>query len=384
MSLFYSSNERKESKYVKENKIRELNQEAQQQIVDEQIDKELGLDRKATNIGLLSKRVADKLVNATARNGKVISANDTLLNAINNGKLSELFNKIKALPDSLLSKTQRLIRDDLKNEETKKIVNELIAESVPNGSEAIKIAVLQSLGGINNEDIVLDMISKINEKVNLTETKSKVPKNTKISVDNVLDTVGFTNKIKPRLNSNLDILDNAVKFNKLSELFKELKSIPEDYLNDTQKNIKLKLSNPQAKEIINDLISNAVEQGNVKEINKIVLNELISVGNKKESKDLNEMLNMTSIATPSEAATSFMSDAPQKIDGRMFNKGKKKDTNIELNEFSDLLIKYENAPRGKKGTFNQKLKNIIARQRLINPKIADRMLQMKNAITNMN
>lgn len=376
MSLFYKSNEAKERKYVKENKIRELNDEAQQEIVDEQIDKELGLDRKATNIGLLSKRVTDKLVNA--KSGKTTSANDTLLNAINNGKLSELFNKLKALPDSLLSKTQRLIRDDLKNEETKKIVNELIAESIPNGPEAIKIAVLQSLGGVNNEDIVLDMISKINEKVNLTETKSKVPKNTKISVDNILDTVGFTNKVKPRLNSNLDILDNAVKFNKLSELFKELKSIPEDYLNDTQKNIKLKLSNPQAKEIINDLIANAVDMGNIKELNKIVLNELISVGNKKEQKDLNEMLNMTS------AATSIMSDAPQKIDGRVFNKGKKKDTNAELNEFSNLLIQYENAPRGRKGPLNQKLKNIIGRQRLINPKTADRMLQMKNAITNTN
>lgn len=382
MSLFYKSNEAKERKYVKENKIRELNDEAQQQIVDEQIDKELGLDRKATNIGLLSKRVADKLV--SAKSNKPTSGNDILLNAINSGKLSELFNKLKTLPDSLLSKTQRLIRGDLENEESKKIVNELIAEAVPNGPEAIKVAVLQSLGGIGNEDIVLDMISKINEKVDLTETKSKTPKNTKISVDNVLDKVGFTNKIKPRLNSNLDILDNAVKFNKLSNLFKELKSIPEDYLNDTQKNIKLKLSNPQAKEIINDLIANAVDTGNIKELNKIVLNELISVGNKKEEKDLNKMLNMTSMATPSEAATSVMSDAPQKIDGRMFNKGKKKDTNEELNEFSNLLIQYENAPRGRKGPFNQKLKNIIGRQRLINPKTADRMLQMKNAITNAN
>ena len=118
--------------------------------------------------------------------------------------------------------------------------------------------------------------------------------------------------------------------------------------------------------------------GNIKELNKIVLNELISVGNKKEQKDLNEMLNMTS------AATSVMSDALQKIDGRMFNKGKKKDTNAELNEFSNLLIQYENAPRGRKRPFNQKLKNIIGRQRLINPKTADRMLQMKNAITNTN
>lgn len=377
-SSMYSSNEKKERRYVKENKIREINQEAQQQIVDDEIDKELGLDRKATNIGLLSKRIADRLATASSAssNKSTSSAMDGLLNAINNGKLTELFNKLKTLPDSVLSKAQRIIRDDLNNEENKKIVNELISEAIPNGPEAVKMAVLQSLGGVGDaaEARVLDMIS-LTQKV--PESKSKAKQ--------VLDTIGFTNKIPrapkvkepPKLANNLEILDNAIQFNKLSNLFKELKSIPDDYLNDTQKNIKFKLSDKESKEIINDLISNAVEKGKIKEINKIVLNELITKGNKKEEKDFNEMLNMTS----SSKATSLMSDSPQKIDLRAFNKGKpKKDTNDELNEFSDLLIKYGNAPKGRKSVFNQKLKNIINRQKNVNPQIAERMLMMKNAI----
>jgi len=41
VSSFYSSNQAKERDYVKENKIRMLNDEAQQQIVDEEIEKDL-------------------------------------------------------------------------------------------------------------------------------------------------------------------------------------------------------------------------------------------------------------------------------------------------------------------------------------------------------
>ena len=43
VSSFYSSNEAKERKYVDENKIRMLNDEAQQRVVDEQIASELSI-----------------------------------------------------------------------------------------------------------------------------------------------------------------------------------------------------------------------------------------------------------------------------------------------------------------------------------------------------
>lgn len=161
MSLFYKSNESKERKYVKENKIREVNEEAQQQIVDDYIAKELGLETKATNIGLLSARVASKLATANIPSKlSKVSEPDILLSSINNGKLTELFDKIKLLPASSLNKTQQIIRDDLKNDSIKKTINELIAYELPNGPDAIRKIILESLGGVDNIENVLDMIKK--------------------------------------------------------------------------------------------------------------------------------------------------------------------------------------------------------------------------------
>lgn len=160
MSLFYSSNEKKERKYVKENKLREANEEAQQQIVDDEIDRELGLEKRASNISLLTKRITDKLVGVEPA---VLKGNEILLNSINNSKLTDLFNKMKTLPDSTLNKTQRFIRDDLKKGSNKEIINEIILESVPEGPDAIKQAVLDALGGTSNNELVLDMIFKTNK-----------------------------------------------------------------------------------------------------------------------------------------------------------------------------------------------------------------------------
>lgn len=61
MSLFYDCNECKEQLYVKENLLRERNQETQQQIVDEQIAEELGLESKATNLGRLASRIFQRI-----------------------------------------------------------------------------------------------------------------------------------------------------------------------------------------------------------------------------------------------------------------------------------------------------------------------------------
>lgn len=62
VSSFYSSNEAKERKYVDENKIRMLNDEAQQRVVDEQIASELGLEQSSTNLGNLASRIFKKLI----------------------------------------------------------------------------------------------------------------------------------------------------------------------------------------------------------------------------------------------------------------------------------------------------------------------------------
>jgi hypothetical protein len=167
VSSFYSSNEAKERKYVKENRIRELNQEAQQDIVDEQIDNELGLESKATKMSALSKRITDKLVGTKP---EVLKGDALLVRAINNGAITELFNKIKVMKDSTLTKTQIAIKNNLNLQSTKDVINELIQDALPNGVDAIKNVLINSLGGEGNQDSVLELITKA-DKINLKDFK---------------------------------------------------------------------------------------------------------------------------------------------------------------------------------------------------------------------
>jgi len=167
VSSFYSSNESKQRKYIKENKIRELNQEAQQEIVDDQVATELGLEQKATKLSALSKRITDKLVGVKP---EVLRGDTILLRAINNSQLSDLFEKIKLLKDSTLTKTQQSIRNNLSVQRNKDIINSLIQEAVPNGVDAIKSTVINALGGDGNEESVLELITKA-DKINLKELK---------------------------------------------------------------------------------------------------------------------------------------------------------------------------------------------------------------------
>lgn len=170
VSSFYSSNEAKERKYQKENKIRELNQALQQEVVDAQIAENLGLEAKATKLSILSKRITDKLVGVKP---DVLKGDALLLRSINNGQLSDLFEKIKLLKDSSLTKTQQSIRDNLNVQRNKDIINELIQEAVPNGVDAIKNVLINSLGGDGNQESVLELITKA-DKINLKEFKDVV------------------------------------------------------------------------------------------------------------------------------------------------------------------------------------------------------------------
>jgi hypothetical protein len=278
MSLFYSSNEKKERRYVKENKIRELNDEAQQQIVDDEIDRELGLEKRASNISLLTKRITDKLVGVQP---VIIKANEILLNSINNSKLSELFNKIKTLPDSSLNQTQRLIRDDLKNGVGKDIINEIIAEAVPNGPDAIKQAVLDALGGTDtvNNELVLDMIFKTN-KVN---ARDLTVKNTNDKKDKKRE----ENETKKMSKEDFDVLDKYVMRGELSKLFKKL--VEKEPFNDNENVIISKLKNPKLIETLNNLSADYTEKGNEDKLGVALMKEIGL--NKRERKEFRVMAN---------------------------------------------------------------------------------------------
>lgn len=278
MSLFYSSNEKKERRYVKENKIRELNDEEQQQIVDDEIDRELGLEKRASNISILTKRITDKLVGVQP---VIVKGNEILLNSINNSKLSELFNKIKTLPDSSLNKTQRLIRDDLKNGVSKDIINEIIAEAVPNGPDAIKQAVLDALGGTDtvNNELVLDMIFKTN-KVNARDLTVK-------NTNKVKDKKREENETKKMSKEDFDVLDKYVMRGELSKLFKKL--VEKEPFNDNENVIISKLKNPKLIETLNKLSADYTEKGNEDKLGVALMKEMGL--NKRERKEFRVMAN---------------------------------------------------------------------------------------------
>ena len=171
VSLFYSSNEKKQRKYIKDRQLEEINQANQQEIVDNALDKELGFEQKATKLSKLASRVIGKIGNeivddlsSTSFKSKLNQLNmsplDYLKNSVEKGTLSQLFDKIKVLPNSVLSRKQQIIRDDLNNPEIKALMNDELAAVASSGTANIVNTVLEVLGGNENNDDVLDMVSK--------------------------------------------------------------------------------------------------------------------------------------------------------------------------------------------------------------------------------
>lgn len=175
-SLFYSSNEKKQRKYIKDRQLEEINQANQQEIVDNALDKELGFEQKATKLSKLASRVIGKIGNeivddlsSTSFKSKLNQLNmsplDYLKNSVENGTLSQLFDKIKVLPNSILNRRQQTIRDDLNNPEIKALMNDELAAVASSGTANIVNTVLEVLGGNENNDDVLDMVSKAEPKL---------------------------------------------------------------------------------------------------------------------------------------------------------------------------------------------------------------------------
>lgn len=177
---YYSNNERKLRQFRKENYIREDNNEQQQAIVDEQVAKELGLEVQATSLGELGSRVAKKLTFGTDIAGKPTPVVDIIRDAISTGKLSNLFDRLKAIPDSKLTRVQKIIKRDLNNPEVKSMINSLIAEALPQGVEGIRKAFLEGVAGKDNEGPLLDMVAQV-------------------APPDPFDTIGFTNSIPNKL-----------------------------------------------------------------------------------------------------------------------------------------------------------------------------------------
>lgn len=286
VSSFYSSNENKLKKFVEDRRIKEENEDVQQEIVDEQIAKELGLEAKATRIGDLSKRIARKLGTVDTN---IINTTDILGTAINNGKLTELFDKLKMLPDSSLNATQKIIKKDLSNPEFKNVMNTLIDEALPNGVDAIKEAVITTLGGTENQKEVLDMFNKIKRP----ELIKNVPK------ERIIE------KEKEK-----DILKNAINNGKLEELILNVSQLENKVrINNIQREIIKRLNNREIKKTLNERLLMAYEDNNIKDIPKIITKGITN--NKKEEEEFNNLLELSNKFSPLDSPKSVATEATE-------------------------------------------------------------------------
>lgn len=431
VSSFYSSNEKKQRDYIKDRKIKEENEFDQQERVDEALDKELGLERRATNIGLMSQRVAKKF---SAITPDLISEN-ILINAINNNQLSDLFEKIKLLEDKNLTKQQQSIRDNLKIKENKNAINDLIEEALPNGVDAIKEVIL-SLGDRNN---ILDLIKKAN-KINLEDYKTAIQtasakREQKENEMMASEDINYALKPIPskpatqaeidaqnKAQANLDLIalfQQDVKEGRKRQALNDLKQLNADEdlrLRRNFMNVLEELKTNSAKnekdkklvKILEGLVENnrmyesylefsklAIRDEFKKKIarnleamlfNKKMMENVKKLANTNRSntalKEFNENLRTSTKGKRSGSdASTEVSSTFDKIDKRQFNTGaKKRDTNKDLEDFSNLLLKFELESGDKRKKIGQTIKNRISQQREINPKIADRMENLRQAL----
>ena len=93
--LYYSSNQQKYKLFLEENRLREINQEEQQQVIDNELAQKYGLEQQATNIGNLTNRVINKLLTKDVPPLKQ-TFTPILTESIADGFLTDIFNLLKS------------------------------------------------------------------------------------------------------------------------------------------------------------------------------------------------------------------------------------------------------------------------------------------------
>lgn len=183
--MMFACEGQRQKKYLKLRKEEEINQINQQEVLDELIAEEKGLDISAEKLSNLAKRVVNKIgeevLQPEINNAGVFTPKptDRILEAIRSGKLSELFERIKGIPTSKLTKKQKIIQKDLKdNTELKEIVNEeitkILAKNIPEEEKALEVkrAVNEYVSGDSDSDELESMASKSDSG---SETSSQAP-----------------------------------------------------------------------------------------------------------------------------------------------------------------------------------------------------------------
>jgi hypothetical protein len=118
----YKSNQQRLNSYVAERRIEEANADEHQSRLYEKIAEELGQEVQATALAKMAKRVVNKFGEEIQKpslqmqtTGKPHTAIDYLRQAISEGKLSQVFDMIKSMSTDGLSKKEKIIVRDIKN-----------------------------------------------------------------------------------------------------------------------------------------------------------------------------------------------------------------------------------------------------------------------------
>ena len=217
--MMFACEGQRQKKYLKLRKEEEINQINQQEVLDELIAEEKGLDISAEKLSNLAKRVVNKIGEEVLqpeinKSGVVTpKPTDRILEAIRSGKLSELFEKIKGIPASKLTKKQKIIQKDLKdNTELKQVLNEemtkIIAKNIPEEEKALEVkrAVNEYVSGDSDSDELESMASKSDSG---SETSSQAPTVASTWSEISAQDSGLTGKAKTlyfvkKLNKNLE------------------------------------------------------------------------------------------------------------------------------------------------------------------------------------
>ena len=161
--MMFACEGQRQKKYLKLRKEEEINQINQQEVLDELIAEEKGLDISAEKLSNLAKRVVNKIGEEVLqpeinKSGVVTpKPTDRILEAIRSGKLSELFERIKGIPASKLTKKQKIIQKDLKdNTMVKEILNEEIAKildkNIPEEEKFLEVKKAVNLNVVGSEE----------------------------------------------------------------------------------------------------------------------------------------------------------------------------------------------------------------------------------------
>lgn len=143
-STYYKSNNARENVYEQSRRQEEINANKQQDQLDIKNMETLSEMAQAKKYSKLIKNTMGELINTSPELKKAIDiGKDTIKSIqdiIDNGRLSELTDKLNAIPLDELTQIQKIIIKDVNNPEIKTIINETIKEEVASGKSNKEIA----------------------------------------------------------------------------------------------------------------------------------------------------------------------------------------------------------------------------------------------------